>query len=56
MKEVALAERADEEIVVTIIVIVPHCSTQAEHRNCKPSFRAYVCKCAVMIVAVELEG
>ena len=56
VKEMALPERGDEEIVVAVVVVVADRHAQAEHRNRQPGFASHVGESAVVIVVIELQA
>ncbi len=55
MKETALPERTDEDIIVAIVVVVADRNTQAEHRDAESSFAGHVGESTVAVVVIKLE-
>src|SRR5437764_5919887 len=56
MKNVALAVGRDENIVVTVIVVIPDGNTESKHLHVEAGFVGYVGEGAVVIVVIELRG
>ena len=55
VKEMALSERGDEEIVVSVVVVVADRRAEAKHRNRQSGLARHVREGAVVIVVIELQ-
>ena len=51
-----LAQRADEEIVEAVVVVIADCDSESEHGNCQACFAGYISEGSVVIVVIELES
>ena len=54
MKQMTLPQRAEEQIVVAVVVVITDRNAQAKHGDSQSRFEGYVGKCPVVIVAIEL--
>ncbi len=50
------APGSDEKIVVAVVIVITYCDAQTEHGNVEPGFVSHICKSAVVIVVIELQG
>ena len=53
MEEVIGSNCCDVDIVVSIVIVVGYCTSEAVHFHCKSSLPRHVGKCAVLIIMIE---
>ncbi len=56
VKQVALADGSDEDVIVAVVVIVADGDPQTVHRHRQPGLVSNIAKCSVVIVVEELQS
>ena len=56
VKQMALTERGDKYIVITIVVVISDRNAQTEHRNRETGFGSHVGERAIVIVVIKLRS
>ena len=54
VKQMALAERGDEDVVVAVVVVIADGDAESEHGTARPALRGHIGESSVVIVVIEL--